>query len=247
MSRFKFGSQFVHCTHKIEKMKKIFLTLALALLSSVGAFAQLDQGSVSYQMDFTSDDPEMEMVIAMMSGSHMDLYFSGDNTRADVMMGSMMNMSTVSNSKTENFLMLMDISMMGMKYGVKSTLSEMEKFNEEEEEEAKTEVQLLDESKTILGYNCKKAVVTTEDGTETTFWYTEDIQVNKRGQNYLNEKVPGFPLEYEILQGGMIIKMVATSFEKKLDKKKAKSIFNMEIPEGYTEKTMEELSSMGGM
>ena len=245
MSRFKFGSQFVHCTHKTEKMKKIFLTLALALLSSVGAFAQLDQGSVSYQMDFTSDDPEMEMVIGMMSGSHMDLYFKGENTRADVAMGSMMSMSTISNSKTENFLMLMDISMMGMKNGVKSTLGEMEKMNEEEE--PKTEVQLLDETKTILGYPCKKAVVTSEDGMETTFWYTEDIQVNKRGQNYLNEKVPGFPLEYEILQGGMIIKMVATSFEKKLDKKKAKTIFKMDIPEGYTEKTMEDISNMGGM
>jgi GLPGLI family protein len=225
-------------------MRKIVLTLALAILSSVGTYAQLNEGSVSYKMEFESDEPDMEMVMAMMAGSHMDLYFKGDDTRADVEMGSMMSLTTVTNSKSEDFLMLMDISMMGMKYGVKSTLAELEKNNDTEE--SKLNVSLEKDTKKILGYKCKKAVATDEEGNETIFWYTEEIQVNKRGQSYLNEDVPGFPLEYEIMQGGMKIMMQATSFEEKVDKKKAKELFSMAIPEGYEEKTLDDLMGMGG-
>ena len=225
-------------------MKKIFLTLALAVLSSVGVHAQLSEGNVSYSMDFDTDDPEMEMAIAMMAGSKLKIYFKDDNTRADVSMGSMMDMVTITNSKSEDFLMLMDISMMGMKYAVKSTIEELEKENDNDE--PKLDVQLVDESKKILGYKCKKAVATDEEGNETIFWYTEEISVNKRGQNYLNEDVPGFPLEYEIMQGGMKITLVATEFEEKIDKKTAKELFDMSIPEGYEEKTLEDLMNMGG-
>lgn len=224
-------------------MKKIFLTLALAILSTVSAFAQLSEGSVSYSMDFETDDPDMEMALAMMAGSELNLYFKDDNTRADVSMGSMMNMVTITNSKTEDFLMLMDISMMGMKYGVKSTLAELEKNNDSED--VKMEVTLGKESKKILGYKCKKAIATDLEGNETIFWYTEEIEVNKRGQSYLNEDVPGFPLEYEIMQGGMKITMVATEFKEKIDKKTAKVLFDKTIPEGYEEKTLEDLMGMG--
>ncbi len=225
-------------------MKKIFLTLALAVLSSTGLFAQLTEGSVSYKMDFEADDPEMEMAIAMMAGSELKLFFKEDMTRADVKMGSMMNMVTVSDSKSENVLMLMDISMMGMKYGVKSTLTELEKQNDGKEPEM--DIRLEDKKKEILGYDCKLAVATDDEGNEVMFWYTEDISVNKRGQSYLNEDIPGFPLEYEIMQGGMKISLLADSFEEKIDKKAVKELFSMEIPEGYEEKTLDDLMNMGG-
>lgn len=224
-------------------MKKSIFTLVF-LLAGLSSWAQMKEGSVSYKMEFSSDDPEMAMAIAMMTGSTMDMYFKEGATRVDVTMGSMMNMVTLTDTNQQEFLMLMDISMMGMKYAVKSTMEEL-KAQAGDDEEPKMDISLEKGKKEILGYKCKKAVATDADGNESVFWYTEDISVNKKGQSYLNEEVPGFPLEYQINQGGMIVSMTATQVESKLDKKQAKELFSFDIPEGYEEKTMEDLQQMG--
>jgi GLPGLI family protein len=111
-------------------------------------------------------------------------------------------------------------------------------------EKPKTEVTLENETKVIEGYTCKKAIVTDEEGTESVFWYTEEISVAKKGQNYLNESIPGFPMQSEINNNGLKMIMTVTKVDKKLDKK-ATELFDMTIPSGYKEMTMEQLKSMG--
>jgi GLPGLI family protein len=219
-------------------MKRIFLTLAIALITCVSANAQLTEGHVKYDITMSSDNPEMEMAVQMMQGSTLELFFSDQKTRSEMSMGSMMKMVTLTDSKTEEMLMLMS-GMMGNS-AIKSTFAEIE---EESGETPEVEVELLEETKTIEGYLCKKALVTDSEGNEMIFWVTEEIQVNKQGQSYLNEKVPGFPLEFEINQGGLLMSLLVTTFEKKI--KDSKAIFDMSIPEGYKEMTMEELKTMG--
>jgi GLPGLI family protein len=219
-------------------MKKLILSLTFAVITCLSAQAQLTEGHVKYEINMTSDNPEMEMAISMMQGSTLDLYFSGEKTRSEMSMGSIMKMVTLTDSKTEEMLMLMS-GMMGNS-AIKSTFSEIEAENEETPE---IEVEVLDETKTIEGYLCKKALVTDADGNEMVFWITEEIEVNKKGQSYLNEKVPGFPMEFELNQGDMKMSMLVTTFEKKI--KNTKEIFDMVIPEGYKEMTMDQLKSMG--
>jgi hypothetical protein len=45
----------------------------------------------------------------------------------------------------------------------------------------------------------------------------------------------------------MKMSMTVTKIEKSIDKKKAATLFDMTIPEGYKEMTMEDLKSMGSM
>ena len=157
-------------------------------------------------------------------------------------MGSMMKIVTITNVKEENSLMLMS-GMMG-NTAVRMSADDLKKGEEKVEE---TEITFADETKEIQGYECKKAISTNEEGQESVIWYTEEIEVNKLGQNYLNNQVPGFPMEFEINQGEVKMTMVSSEFSKKLDKKKAKEMFDTTIPEGYKEMTPEELSGMGGM
>jgi GLPGLI family protein len=220
-------------------MKKNFLLLVLAFVCPILTNAQLTEGSITYSMEFSSKQKDAKQAIEMMEGSELNIYFKDDNTRADIKMGSLMEMKTVTNSKSEKFLILMDMSMMGIKYAVNSSLAELEEKNKKEK--PKMDIELVKGSKTILGYSCKKAIGTDEDGNKMTFWYTEDIVVNKRGQSYLNHDIPGFPLQYQIMQKGLKMSMTATNFEKSLDAEKAKKLFNMDIPEGYEEKTLLEL------
>jgi len=221
-------------------MKKILLSFGLMLLTAVSVNAQIKEGHVSYKIDMTTDNPEMEMQLAMMQGSTLDVFFKEGMSRTEMKMGAMMTITTIVDTKTEEMMMLMG-GMMGNK-AIHSNLTELEK--EGKENKPTYEVELTKKTKTIAGYECKKAILTDEEGNEATFWYTEEIEVSKKGQNYLNEEVPGFPLQYEINNGGVLMTMTATSFEGELDKKD-KDLFSTKTPEGYEEMTMEQLKSMG--
>lgn len=226
-------------------MKKMFLVVVIMLTTILSGHAQMTEGKVFYDMEFTSDDSDMAMAIMMMQGSKLKIYFQNEATRSDVHMGAAMDMTTIVNENSKEVLMLMSMPMMGIKFAIPSTTDELNKNNEEAEDN-KLDIRLINEKKEILGYKCKKAIGTDKDGNEAYFWYTEEIEVNKKGQGYLREEVPGYPLEYEIMQNGMKVKITATKFEKSLSEDEVKQLFSMEIPEGYEVKTMEDLEQMGG-
>ena len=221
-------------------MKKIILSLVFVASTAITLVAQqLTEGHITYKIDVSSDNPEMEMAVGMMQGSTLDILFKEKITRSEMKMGTMMTMTTITDEKSGELLMLMG-GMMGNN-AIKTTTDEM---TENQPEKPKYDVVLSDETKTIENYVCKKATLTDEEGGETVFWYTEDISVSKKGQSYLNEDVPGFPMQFEINNGGMKMKMTVTSLEEKLDKKSA-DLFKMNIPEGYKEMTLDDLKKMG--
>lgn len=221
-------------------MKKIFFSMAVVVLSTLSLTAQIKEGSVKYSVEVSSTNPELEMQLAMLQGSTFELFFKENMSRSEMSMGSMMKITTITNTEAENSIMLMS-GMMG-NTAVKMSAEDLKKG---EENVDGTEITLVDETKEIQGYNCKKAISTNEEGQESVIWYTEDLAINKLGQNYLNKQVPGFPLEFEINQGEVKMTMVSTEVNKKLDKKKAKELFDTSVPEGYTEMTPEQLQEMG--
>lgn len=220
-------------------MKNFILTLFLALSVSYSLKAQLTEGHFTYTIEASSENPDMQMVTGMMQGSTLDIYFKDKITRSEMKMGSMMNIVTVSDENSGEILLLMS-GMVG-KNAILMTTEEIEALSEGKPE---MNVELLDETKTIEGYLCKKAVLSDENGGESIFWYTEEIEISKVGQTYLNKEVPGFPMQYDLNNKGLKMTMTVTKAEKKLDKN-ARSLFDMEIPEGYKTLTLEELGNMG--
>jgi GLPGLI family protein len=126
------------------------------------------------------------------------------------------------------------------------------------------EITIGNETKTIAGFNCKKAIIKTKNQSgqvsETVVWFTPDF---KMGEGYtLNgggggggmmrmmgmtpqgmDKINGFPMEYEITrQNGMKVHMVVTKVQ--LDAEIADKTF--EIPKGYDLKPMSEMGGPGG-
>lgn len=215
-------------------MSKNVLTLLLFIGLSLSAVAQLKKGVVSYEMTFSSDNPEMAMVSTMMAGSKMVMSFMPGKSRADIAMGMMGNMSSISDSKKSKSLGLVD--MMGMKYATETNLDANTSADETTQN-----VEITSETKDILGYKCTKALITNESGL-ITIWFTKEIEAYTKGQQYYNSKIPGFPLSMQVSQNDMNIEMTATSVEKTVSKK----AFSMKIPEGYELKSEEELKMMGG-
>jgi GLPGLI family protein len=220
-------------------MKNFILTLFLALSLTYSLKAQLTEGHFTYTIEASSENPDMQMVTGMMQGSTLDIHFKDKITRSEMKMGSMMNIVTVSNENSGEILLLMS-GMIG-KNAILMTTEEVEALSEGKPE---MNVELLDETKTIEGYLCKKAVLSDENGGESIFWYTEEIEISKVGQTYLNKEVPGFPMQYDLNNNGLKMTMTVSKFEKKLDKN-IKSLFDMNIPEGYKTLTLEELEKMG--
>ena len=77
---------------------------------------------------------------------------------------------------------------------------------------------LMDTTKTILGYTCKKATGKTERGTDVEAWYTEDIPVSSGPETF--NGLPGMILQIDINKEEFIT--TAISIEKSADKKELK-------------------------
>ena len=223
-------------------MKKLVLLFAMTIVTSVMSFAQLAEGQISYDIEMSSDDPDMAMAVTMFSGSSMDLYFANDLARTDLDFGAMMSMTTVVNNATDEIMILM-----GGMMGDKAVLTNAEEMDLDEDDTPEMTVTLVKGKKEILGYNCKKAIVSDEDGNEMEYWYTEEISTITTDKKSAIAKLPGLPLEYTVDRNGMMMSFTATSVKTSLDASTIAKKLTMEIPEGYEEMTYEEFSSFGGM
>lgn len=217
------------------------LVFSFAFVALVGSFlAQNTKGHVSYDVFISSDDPQTSAYVDNMEGSILELYFGEGKVRSEMYMGDFMSTTSISIVGLDTTLTLLD-GMMG-KIAMKTTLDDLS----DEQRLAYTErnIELIeDETKEVLGYTCKKAIVTTADDKEAVVWYTEELVPQYRGGMYLYEEIPGVPLEMTSSWGKMDMKMVAFDYSKKL--KKPEKLFSMEVPSDYTLRTQEEMKQMG--
>jgi hypothetical protein len=85
--------------------------------------------------------------------------------------------------------------------------------------------------------------VKTPDGASSIIYYSEEIMPENRVTKFTNAKLNGFPLEMEINQGGMKIKMVAKSVDAN---PQSTSQFDMTVPEDYKAMSFAEFMEMAG-
>ena len=217
--------------------KFIIVFTFIALVGNV--FGQKTKGQVSYDVYLSSDDPQTSAYVDNMEGSILEIYFGEGKVRSELYLENFMSTTNVSIDGNDTTLTLLD-GMMG-KIAMKTTLEDLD----DEQRLAYTErdVELVEgETKEIMGYTCKKAIVTTADEKEHIVWYTEELAPTYREGMYLYDEIPGVPLEMTASWGNMDMKMVAFDFSKKL--KKPEKLFSMEIPKGFTLRTQEEMKQM---
>lgn len=220
------------------KLKTILILLFAALFSS----ASFGQGTthIVYDVSVTSNNPQMQSMQSMFDGSTMEMYSNREYCRANMVLGSISKTTTITDLKTKNGIVL--ISSMVGKMAMKMT---PEDFDKKKSDTANVKVQLIDSTKRIAGYECKKAVLTINNGFSFDMWYTKDIDMGEiTGMPDGYEKVPGTPLEFTVNQGPM--KMTYTASKIELNTKVDDSVFDMKIPEGYKLTSMDDLKKMGG-
>lgn len=223
-------------------MKKTILTTITLGVLSFASMAQKTEGSVTYAMSIEGLPAEQ----AAMMGE-MDSKVTFKNGKVLNEMNSMMfSNQTVINEA--GMTMLMD--QMGNKMAVTQTKQEMEKENSKAKKESDPKIEYTSETKTIAGYECKKAIITIEDKNKkeekVDMWYCDqfanpNMEGRGRGQNIM-KGLKGMPFEYSFASGPVKFKISAkeVSLAPVSDEK-----FKLST-EGYKLVTMEDLKALQG-
>lgn len=219
------------------------IALGALLLMGASVSAQFSEGKITAKQSFSSDDPAVQGQLAMLGEMKTVTYVKGKNTRTEQSGGMTGTNITIFNSDENTTLMLMDNPFAGKTYIMQKGDSEEDEAEKEDED---VDVEKTDETKEILGHNCIKYIVSTEEA-DVVMWVTTDIQVEGSDEKYAG-KIDGYPLLTEIAMSQMgmefTVHMEVTEIsEEKVDKK----LFKLDVPDGYTETSAEELKKMGGM
>jgi hypothetical protein len=223
----------------------IRVALLLGMISfSAGSFLHAGkpfEGVITFKITYP-DNKFSESQMAMFP-KVFTITVKGTKARTDMQM-SMGNQSVIIDYEAKNRISMMN--MMGQKYAIQETAEDIEK---ELANQPKPTVQYSDETKTIAGYTCKKAIVTVdEDGQKTNYevWYTTEIEsINTNFDDPVYRDIKGVLMEFSMsTPQDFSMKFTATSVEKK-----SVSAKEFEIPAEFVPITKEELKTKfgGGM
>jgi len=218
-------------------MKSSLTFILLFIISSALVAGKPFDGVITYKISYP--DSKFSEAQLNMFPKVMTVSVKGSKARTEMNVGGGTTVEILDYvAKTKVAL----INMMGQKFAIKQNKQEIEKANAEQ---PKGTVNVTNDTKNIAGYNCKKAIVTSdEDGVKTTFevWFSEEIGGKDANfDNSLYKDINGVMLEFIIKTPQITMKLSATSVEKK-----AVSAKDFEIPADYTLTTQEELKSKFG-
>lgn len=215
-------------------MKNRISVLALLLFFSVGLFAQkkMKKGQITYKV---TEVKSKKAGTRMLEGMEMQLYFDNALHKLEISaMGGLIHMATISDLEKETHASL--FNMMGKK--VKVLENKLPKTNKKKTYKITYN---RDEVKTIAGYPCYQAIMTSPEGTILTAYVTNKIKARHPYFIKLFAGLEGWPMLYTIDNNGMRMTFAAQSTNANADVSKV-----FDIPTDYEEKTPEELKSMMG-
>lgn len=208
-------------------MKKVFLALVV-LLCLQAVKAQLKEGKITYEQKvdmhrrIPADNQQMKSMIPQFRTAKFELLF-GDN---QCLFTAVEEAPDLTEENNNGVVIRMNMGAENEYYKNFNTKKAVEKRELMQEmylveDSIRSIVWKLEEgeTKTILGYTCKKATGKTERGSDIVAWYCEDISVTA-GPDQFNS-LPGMILGVDANKGEIVF--TATSIDKKVDVKKIKA------------------------
>jgi len=207
-------------------MKKI-LFIAFLSVSSL-SYCQLTEGYFQYSIIVAPQDSSVETLqkTGLMFDSKMELYFTKYQSRLNFVMGTSNTNSIIVDQKKKIGLSL--TSNPKGSYAVQ--LFEKDLVYNTKANDTSIKVRFLADKSVILGFNCKKAVLS-QGNTETTYWYTDEIKLDESNQMIMNPSIPGFPLYFSTIADNVKMEYKASNYKYKVEN--PEEVFSLIIPQGY--------------
>lgn len=220
-------------------IKLFFVLVAISL--SFSSYAQKAKkvktfsGVITY--DITYEGEDLDAATMGQLPTQIVVSMNGNKVRNE-QISAFYSMASISDLEKGSAIILIDA--MGMKIGVNQTKEEIDK-NKAEADLQDPVITILDETKVIAGYKCKKAEVTMDEEVMEVY-FTDEIAIPEgMNDNSGFKGINGMLMQYSINQQGLIMTMTV----KEVKKTKVKAGLFL-IPDDYEIKTMEELGGMLG-
>ncbi len=206
-------------------MKSIVLLILLLISSPL--FSQISEGYIQYTIEVEAIDTSMEtkQSVGLLLNSKMEIYFDQAHLRVDFKLGKMSQTQMILDFNKDSV-----VTLAKSVYGTFATVSTIEELSYLQKEESSS-IQLIDETKTFLGYTCKKAIVSSK-GIETVYWYSDQIKVEFKGNEFFDKKLPGFPLFFSKTENGVYMQYQVSNVVTEL--KDVNKVFDLTIPTEYS-------------
>lgn len=211
----------------LKSIKFSFLLTLAFFFQSSRLDAQISEGYFLYIVKATAVDTSLEtkQKIGMLQNNSMELSFSGQKARIDFVMGSAMTSTIIVDNTIPKGLSLNK----GPQGAFAAYLGARELQKNFMPSDSTARIELINESKVILGFNCKKAILY-QNGDVTVYWYTNEIEIDKSNHQVINSMIPGFPLNFYTVKEGIRIEYIISNYSLEVDESKE---FSLAVPEGY--------------
>lgn len=212
----------------------LIIIFSFYLLSCGGKTSEDSAGEISYKVSYPKMDKDNFMFEFMPK--KMELIFKNDRYVTNLSAGmGLFKTSFIVDKHEKEFSQL--VKLVDKKY--KLTLKD-EKIEESIAQLPKLVFEHAEETKKILGYDCKKVIVTIDDGSNDAFtvFYTNEINIDT--PNWCNQfkEIDGVMLEYQYEKHGVCMRFTA---DKIAFKKVDDSVFD--IDEKYVPLSEEDLNN----
>ncbi len=173
-------------------MKHILVLFAFVLWMGTSATAQRVVADCTLTFSINVDDGTVDAEVAKsLKASTMSVYIRGNDSRSDLMSPTF-SQSLIYDKTTGAAIVLREFG--NNKFMTKLDAKGWVALNKKYEG---MNLQLINETKSILGYECKKAVIQLKDGSSFSLFYATAIIPSVREFEYQFREVPGLVLEFE--------------------------------------------------
>lgn len=179
------------------------LSIAFVAGGFVRAQKIFSEGTIVYDITVQTGSKEPQLA-DMFDGVTTTVYLKGSQSRTE-MVSPLGSTVTIQDAKTNTGVVLKE-------YGNQKLLIHMTRDDWADLNKKYTGITFTpaNETKTIAGYTCQKAIAKLKDGTSFTVFYTLEMVTENKDYNYQFRNLPGLPLEYESTEGKLKVRYTAS-------------------------------------
>jgi GLPGLI family protein len=162
----------------------------------------MSEGTIIYEVSYPDLDPDG--LLANLLPNTMTLKFKDDKFCSELSAGMGM-FKTSFIAKSKDHMLINTLKLANKKI---ATIMDQDFVNETNQDFMMSKYDETEETKTIMNYTTKKAVVYFNDSDlpKVDVYYTEDIKFNDPNWSLPFNQIPGFLLEYEMQRMGIRMK-----------------------------------------
>lgn len=189
----------------------ILIGFFIAFSSLLSAQVVLEEGKVLYDISYDSLSPSLKSNMGYLA-KDAAMYFKGTKSRTEMGVGPFGKNVTINDQEAKTLTILLNV--FSKKMAMVKTDSEMVAFkNMMIKDSLPTEVIVTGETKKILGYLCKKAIIKRypigQKVNTSEVWFTQQIRPFYVDPDPAFKKLDGLLMDFRINQDGNIVHIKA--------------------------------------